>query len=138
MSNSDNNNNSRFSRFEGAIRNLQLMREAGAIHSPAAKRLWQLGLSPLNHGKHAEKYQAMLSNILIGPALMKQFAPARQPEQPSVPNRYAIVLGYERSTGRPLIIHRDLLTHHMLVVGATGSGKTHYVNWIASQIIGQK
>ena len=121
---------------EALIASLQMMKATGAIHKPALRNLWHISTSPLGKGRYAAEAAARLNNI-VGPMFIaQQFRPRPPPRIPAVPAKYAILLGYEVGTGRPVVIHRNSLIH-TLIVGATNTGKSRLMYSIVDQVMRQ-
>ena len=136
MKNDDKHLSNKDIRCQTAINQLAMLRATGGIHNPAMRQLWRIGTSQLGGGRYADKAQAMLNRLATPAFLAQQFAPRPLPRMPVVPEKYAILLGYEYKTRRPIMIHRDRLAHTLLV-GATSMGKSRLVFSIVDQIMKQ-
>ena len=123
-------------RCQRSLEHLAMLRDTGGIRNPGLRQLWRIGTSPLACGRHAEKAQAMLSRIITPMFLAQQFMPPKPPRIPAVPPECAILMGFEVSSRRPILIHRDKLAHTLLI-GAPSMGKSRLVYSIIAQLMRQ-
>ena len=128
--------NRKHDRCEISLANLAAMHKTGLIRSPFLRGLWYRGLIRTSDGRHADKAQAMLSNILAGPMAAAAFMPPKPPRLPVVAADTAILLGYEVGShpARPVQIDRDTLVLHTLLLGESGMGKSYLMMSIIAQI----
>ena len=101
---------------------------------PVVELHWGLANSPLGHGSVASKFQERLWNRAGSAWLNQQLFPEPSQIGADVPEQFAFVLGYEKASGNKIVIHRDKLTAHILVVGRTGIGKTTFLAWLIIQL----
>ena len=120
-------------RCQRSLEQLDMMRASGAIRHPALRGLWQIGNSQLAEGKYADKAHAMIDRIVTPIYMAQQFMPPRPPRIPDVSANHAILIGYEKGSHRPIIIHRDRLAHTLLV-GAPSMGKSRLAYSLIDQI----
>src|ERR1051326_6745317 len=111
------------------------MDAAGASGDKVCEDLWQWACSPLANGRHAEKFEQRLVNLLGPRLLAKQLHPQETGISADVPEDFAIELGFEQRTHQKLSIHRDAFTGHVLIGGATGAGKTSFIVWLVQQLL---
>ena len=123
-------------RCQVALQQLELLRATSGMRRPFLKNLWRISTSPLGGGKYAAAAQAKLGHHLAPLVLAQPYLPRPAPRIPAVPARYAILLGNEARTQRPITIHRDTLAHTLLV-GATNMGKTRFLYSMTKQIMTQ-
>lgn len=124
-------------RFEASLAELAALRKTGLIRSPLMRGLWYRGLLRVGNGRHADKAHAMMANILQGPLAAAAFLPPRSPQLPRVDPRTAILLGYEvggTRPPRPILIDRNTLVLHTLLLGESGMGKSYLMMSIIEQI----
>lgn len=99
---------------------LEMMQELRVLNNPHLMEMWRAAHSPL---PAAARLRARLRIILEKRLLENRLRPPAV-TLPEVPAGKAVVLGSELTTHRPVLLHRDILTRHLIIVGATGAGKT--------------
>jgi hypothetical protein len=99
---------------------LEMMQELGLLNHPHYRYAWQAGHSPL---PAAAKFRARLRNRLVPMLVEKRLRPPVV-SFPLVPADKAVTFGSELTSHRPVVIHRDRLTRHVIIAGTTGCGKT--------------
>ena len=114
--------------------NMKLAKMAGATNDPYQRFLTSMGLSRFDGGKTAAKFINLQRRFLLGKAMSNLLAGPRPPRLPRVNAKTAILLGYEVKTQRPVLIDRNTLIYHTLVLGESGMGKSYLTMSIIAQI----
>lgn len=121
--------------FNSVMELREMMKLAGVVGDPYFEDRWQWANSPLNNGKVAERFQRQLRNSLLPRVLAKQVHAASAPAWPAVEPAQALLLGQEFHAGQPVMVNKSILNRHLLVVGATGSGKTTCICGLIDQML---
>lgn len=128
-------------KFEEKLAKLQelrmlrkVMEESGVADDPIAELDWQLANSPLGGGSTASEFQERLWSRAGSALLAKELFPQPVRIGADVPEEFAFVLAYEKASGNKIVIHRDKMTAHILVVGRTGIGKTTFLCLLIIQL----
>lgn len=123
---------SKLARFERALANLDLLERSGRRNDPLLQDYFRRSLT---EGKHGEKAAAILQRMLIGPSVLAGFATPPEPPEPELDPKQTVFIGFRRMLRRMTGMIRQLLTNHLLIQGATGSGKTNVIWFILDQLI---
>lgn len=106
---------------------LEILWELKLANHPDYMFAWQAGNSPL---PGASKFRARLSAKLV-PMLIEKRRTRPQVTFRAVSSNQAVEVGCELSSHRPVLIDRDLINRHVVVIGASGIGKTcAVVGWV--------
>jgi hypothetical protein len=124
---------SRLGPLDVNLRNLGLIQKLDMMRDAAVQNDWTLSNSRL---PGAAKARARLSSRLMRRALEQAFEPLWT-VFPHVPPDKAVLSGIEPYSRRPVVIHRNLFTRHVIVAGMTGSGKSTLLALFALQLLAQ-
>lgn len=128
-------NTTKHARYDRALAELEMAVQSGRIADPLIQEYWRRGLSPLGNGEHGAKAQAILENMLTGPAILAGLSSPTEPSEPDVDPKNMILIGWRRALRRMTGVLRRLFTTHLLIQGPTGTGKTNLIWFIVRQLI---
>jgi len=115
----------------------EMIKKSGNASNPYFLHKWNWALSGLGGGKYREKFKSQLVNSLTKSLLYQEIRARNLPAWPEVETSNAIILGFELGTNRPVVVSREILCRHALIVGSSGSGKTNLLLSLIQQLSDQ-
>jgi hypothetical protein len=127
--------NGRLNKFNNLMDLREMMELAGVIGDPYFEDRWLWANSPLNNGQTAARFQQQLYNALLPRVLAKQVCGSSAPTWPAVDPTCGLLLGTEFLRGLPVALCAETLNRHVLIIGATGTGKTTCIFRLIAQLL---
>lgn len=125
----------RAEQFQEGLQTYQLMEAAGIASHPVAIDYLARSLSPLDGGAHAAAAKARLEGMVTTRLVAAQVLRDSMPTWPAVAPEAGILLGLGLATGLLVWLALEVLNRHMLIVGASGSGKTVFIFALIQELI---
>jgi len=106
---------------------LKLIRQAKAEQRPEIQKLWCALLHSAYNERVWRKYAGEIEARIIGAAAANEiYARYYVPPADDIPEERRILAGHQTDLGLEVFLDRELLSSHLCVTGATGSGKTNF------------
>src|SRR5207249_845472 len=113
---------------------LKLIRQAKAEQHPLIQNLLRCFIASAYNENAWRKYAAEIEEILIGAALANEIHGKYYVPPTDIPKERRILLGHQAELGFEVFLDREFLTNHLLLTGATGSGKTNFELYLLDQV----